>query len=221
MRYQVLAVDYDGTLATDGQVDEATVESLVRLRTSPGWHLILATGRRLDPLLEVFPQIDVFHLVVAENGGLLYRPGSGQEQMLAGPPPPEFVKTLRDRGVPFETGRVIVATWTPYAAKVQEVLREQRLDLTMIYNKGAVMVLPAGIDKASGLEAALRELGLSARNTVAVGDAENDEALLAMCGYKVAVGNALPALKAKADRVTRGERGAGVAELIERLLDDA
>ena len=43
---------------------------------------------------------------------------------------------------------------------------------------------------------------------------------LDMCGVAVAVANALPALKEKSDLVTAGDHGAGVSELIERLLAD-
>jgi len=81
------------------------------------------------------------------------------------------------------------------------------------------MVLPNGINKASGLEAALDELGLSAHNVVATGDAENDLAFMRTCGCAVAVGNALPAVKAAADVVTKALRGAGVAEAIETWID--
>jgi hydroxymethylpyrimidine pyrophosphatase-like HAD family hydrolase len=88
----------------------------------------------------------------------------------------------------------------------------------VIFNKGSVMVLPSGTNKATGLAVALGELGLSARDTVGVGDAENDHAFLAACGCAVAVANALPMLKERADLVTVGARGAGVVELIERML---
>jgi hypothetical protein len=82
------------------------------------------------------------------------------------------------------------------------------------------MVLPSGVNKATGLNAALRQLGLSVHNTVAVGDAENDHAFLKVCERAVAVANALPALKSKADLVTNGASSMGVAELIGRLLQD-
>ncbi|MBD2538361.1 HAD hydrolase family protein [Coleofasciculus sp. FACHB-SPT36] len=72
--------------------------------------------------------------------------------------------------------------------------------------------------KASGLSVALSELGLSPHNTVGVGDAENDSALLNLCECGVAVANALPMLKEIADFVTKGDRGAGVIELIDHLL---
>ena len=90
----------------------------------------------------------------------------------------------------------------------------------MVFNKGAVMVLPSGVNKASGLDAALKSLGLSRHNAIGVGDAENDHALLARCQVAVAVANALPALKEAADIVTQGSRDAGVRELIDELLAD-
>jgi hypothetical protein len=51
-----------------------------------------------------------------------------------------------------------------------------------------------------------------------VGDAENDHTFLALCECGVAVSNALPMLKERADLVTQADHGAGVIELIERML---
>ncbi|MCG3114589.1 MAG: HAD-IIB family hydrolase [Candidatus Manganitrophus sp. SA1] len=218
MRYYALATDYDGTLATEGRVDEATLEALERLRNS-GRRLILVTGRELDELLQVFPQVDLFESVVAENGALLYRPATREIKLLAEAPPERFAQSLRARGVgPLAVGRVIVATWTPHETAVLETIRELGLELQVIFNKGAVMVLPSGVNKATGLAAALEELGLSPHNAVGVGDAENDHAFLHLCEASVAVANALPSLKEQADWVTRGSRGAGVTELIDHLL---
>jgi hypothetical protein len=82
------------------------------------------------------------------------------------------------------------------------------------------MVLPSGINKATGLAAALDSMGLSPHNAVGVGDAENDHAFLALCECAVAVANALPSLKEQADIVTARDHGAGVAELIDEMLAD-
>ena len=82
------------------------------------------------------------------------------------------------------------------------------------------MVLPSGVNKATGLKCALQKMRLSAHNVVGVGDAENDHAFLALCGCSVAVANALPTLKSAADIVTTAEQGAGVVELAEELLRD-
>ncbi len=218
MRYLALATDYDGTLASHGRVNEETLAALDRLRES-GRKLILVTGRHLDDLLNVFPQINLCDWVVVENGALLYQPATHEEKLLAEPPPEEFIKALQERGVePLAVGRAIVATWHPHEDAVLEVIRNLGLERQVIFNKGAVMVLPSGVNKAFGLSAALNELGLSPHNTVGVGDAENDHSLLDFCGCGVAVANALPILKEHADFVTKGDRGAGVVELIDKLI---
>ncbi|MBV9125397.1 MAG: HAD family phosphatase [Planctomycetes bacterium] len=218
MRYLALATDYDGTLATQGKVGPTTLKALERLLTT-GRKLLLVTGRELPDLQSTYDRLDLFHLVVAENGALLYWPATGQEKLLGPRPTEKFVQTLRDRGVgPISVGRVIVATWEPHETVVLEVIRDLGLDLQVIFNKGAVMVLPAGVNKATGLAAALKELNLSPHQVVAIGDAENDLAFLRFCECSVAVANALPAVKEQADLVTRGDHGAGVEELIEQLV---
>jgi HAD superfamily hydrolase (TIGR01484 family) len=218
MRYQVLATDYDGTLASAGRVAEPTVEAVERLLAT-GRRLVLVTGRELPDLLEIFPRIDLFEWVVAENGALLYRPATREEKLLAEPPPADFLDELRRAGVaPISTGRALVATWEPYQHAVLEIIRRRGLELQVIFNKGAVMVLPAGVNKATGLTAALKEMSLSAHNAVGVGDAENDHAFLRLCELSAAVANALPAVKETADLVTPSDHGAGVAELIDGLV---
>ena len=218
MRFLALATDYDGTLASDGAVDLKTVAALRRLAAT-GRKLILVTGRQLNDLLRVFPEASMFDAVVAENGAVLYRPESRDTRVLAPPPPADFVAALQRRGVdPLWQGQVVVATVQPNDKAVMEVIRELRLDLQVILNKGSVMVLPGSVDKATGLRAALDELALAPRSVVAIGDAENDQAFLAMSGYGVAVANALDPLKASAAHVTRGEAGAGVREIIDWLI---
>ena len=218
MHYVALATDYDGTVAHDGIVDEPTLAALERLRAA-NRKLILVTGRELPDLQRVMPRLDLFDIVIAENGALLYRPDTGEERPLAEAPPPRFAERLRQLGVdPLSVGRVIVASWEPNEGRVLQAIRELGMEQQIIFNKGAVMVLPPGISKESGLRAALQELDLSPHNCIAVGDAENDHAMLSLSGCPVAVANALPTLKETACLVTDSPRGAGVVELIDRLL---
>jgi len=220
MRYHALACDYDGTLARHGKVDSDTLAALRRF-TASGRRLLLVTGRELDELLGILPEIDLFEWVVAENGGLLFRPADRQIWLLAEAPPEKFPALLRDRGVAsVAVGRTIVATWRPYETVVFEAIRDLGLELQVIFNKNAVMVLPSGVNKASGLRAALKELKFSPHEVVGVGDAENDHAFLSLCGFSVAVANALPSLKEHADLVTARDHGGGVQELIDELLRD-
>ena len=220
MWYLVLACDYDGTVATHGVIVAETVKALERCLKS-GRKLVLVTGRELPELLEICPAISLFEWVVAENGALLYRPATREERSLGSPPPADFVQALRDRGAsPLSTGRVIVSTWEPHEKTVLATIRDFGLELQVIFNKGAVMILPSGINKATGLAEALKEMKISPHNVVAVGDAENDHALLASCEAAVAVANATEQLKPRADLVTVKDHGAGVAEVVERLLKD-
>lgn len=240
MQYSALATDFDGTIAQDGVVDDATLAALQRWR-GVDRQIILITGRRLDDFLTIFTPIELFDLVVAENGAALYFPGDRNVKLLADPPPQAFIDQLQDRIAQsdppesisgefsqlagkyglggLEIGRVIVATWVPHDVTAQQLIQEQALDLQIIMNKGAVMILPTEVDKASGLKTALQELDLDPQTVVGVGDAENDLPFLNLCGHSVAVANALPALKQQVDFVTQGSRGAGVAELIDRLIE--
>jgi hydroxymethylpyrimidine pyrophosphatase-like HAD family hydrolase len=218
MRYHALACDYDGTLARNGDVAAETLAALERLLAS-GRKLILVTGRELDELRSVFPHLELFRRVVAENGALLYDPATKEERLLSAPIPNEFVNALRQLGI-VSAGHVIIATCRPHEDVVLAAIRDSGLELQTIFNRDAVMILPAGVNKATGLAAALESLGLTRHEVVGVGDAENDHAFLALCEFATAVGNALPALKERADWVTDGADGAGVGELIEELIRD-
>ncbi len=219
-RVSTLATDYDGTLAHKGRVDPDTLAALHRWRAA-GRTLILVTGRELPELIEVCPELDLFDLVVAENGALLYRPSDRSETLLATPPPPEFARQLIARGAErVSVGRVVVATWHPHEHTAQTLITELGLPLQVILNKSAVMILPEGVTKASGLKSALNQLQIDPAQTAAIGDAENDLALLSLCGLSAAVANALPVVNQAAKLVMQGERGAGVVELIDRLLSN-
>ena len=191
---------------------------LERARAS-GRKLILATGRELPSLRLVFSSLHVFDRIVAENGALLHDPITGEEQLLCPAVSGELVANLRRRGVPLSVGKCILATVRPHDANVVRAIRELNLSMQIIFNNESVMVLPRGINKSTGLSAVLSELGLSSYSVVGIGDAENDHDFLGLCGCSVAVANAIPTLKQRADVVTNGSYGAGVVEIINRLID--
>jgi hypothetical protein len=215
---EVLATDYDHTLADEGRVSPATVAALDRWRAA-GHHTLLVTGRHIPDLFCIFPEIDRFDAVVAENGSLLYHVPQNHTRLLGSAPPAPLIDTLRQRGVePLHTGQGNLGTLKPHEQTVRDALRELGLDWHVILNKNDVIIMPPGINKAVGLRAALDLLGVDPARTVGVGDAENDQHLFEVCAYNVAVANALPDLKARADYVTQAASGAGVVELIDALL---
>jgi len=136
-----LAVDCDGTIALDGRVDDPTRAALESVRRT-GRRLLLVTGRQLDDLRQAFDRLDLFDFVVAENGALLFEPARNEQTLLSPPIDERFVAELRRRGVrPLAVGEGIVSTWEPNEKAVLDAIRDLGLELQVIFNKGAVMVL--------------------------------------------------------------------------------
>jgi hydroxymethylpyrimidine pyrophosphatase-like HAD family hydrolase len=211
--FKAMAIDYDGTL-TEGDVPAPSVLAAVRSARATGLRLLLVTGRTLTDLWQVFPDVgEYFDLTVAENGGVL-RTAEGHRR-LASPVDPELAKALHGRGIPVQSGEVIIGCDAVRDAEVFEEIRRLDLDCQLIRNRGALMVVPAGVTKASGLGAGLRELGLSAHSAIAIGDAENDLALLEACELGVAVANAVPVVKQHADLVLDHADGPGITAFLE------
>jgi hydroxymethylpyrimidine pyrophosphatase-like HAD family hydrolase len=218
MNFRALATDYDGTIAWHGTVEPSTIRALERWKES-GRTLLMVTGREIHDLLKVFSEATLFDLIVAENGALIYQPATKETRALAPCPSREFVEALRQAGVhPLSVGNVIVATQENYYGVVLQIITELALDLQIIMNKGALMILPAQINKATGLIEALYQLNIPAGDVVGVGDAENDFVFLELCGFSAAVANSVPGLKSAVSHVTRADHGAGVEELLAKVL---
>jgi hydroxymethylpyrimidine pyrophosphatase-like HAD family hydrolase len=216
MIVHALACDYDGTIADDGRLAPETAAVLARVRES-GRRLFLVTGRMLDDLKSVCPDADrIFDLIVAENGGLLYVPDRREVRRLGDAPEPALVEALQRRGVPFDVGAAILATTAAYSDAALAAIRETGVERTLVFNKGALMLLPGGVTKGTGLTAALDLAQLSARNLAGIGDAENDHAFLSMCECAAAVADAVPALRERADVVTAATGAAGSREFAEQ-----
>ncbi|HET9846475.1 MAG TPA: HAD-IIB family hydrolase [Nitrospira sp.] len=220
MRFAAVAVDYDGTLASDGLVHSATVGALEQLIAS-GRKCILVTGRMLRELLPLFPQAELCTRIVAENGAVLYRPSTREQRVLGSQASKVLADALREKGVePLDIGDSIIATVRPHEVAVMEAIRDLGLEHQVIFNRESVMVLPPGINKASGLKAALDELKLSPHNVVGIGDSENDHALFQASEMAVAVNSSVATLREAADWVTTGPNGAGTAEAMLALVAD-
>lgn len=220
MRYVVLAAGFDGTLARDGRCDERCINVLREL-SATGRKLILVTGRELRRLLEIFPEARLFDYIVAENGAVLHRTATRQSEILGQAPPEILLQELRRRQVtPLRVGSSIISTAAKYFESVREALRKLKLhmDYELVTNDDTLLILPPGIDKASGMSEALRELGVSRHNVVAIGNAENDLPLLASAEHAVVVNNAADSIKQAADRVTEGEYCDGFLELARELI---
>ncbi len=218
MRHRVLACDFDGTLAVEGVCSDETVEALQRVAAA-GMRLVLVTGRTWEELIDVFDPGSLFEQIVVENGAVVIDRGSGQEQLLAPRVPPGLVAELQRTGVtPLIVGRVLCSTAWSQEPKLSAAIAKVGVDRQVVRNRDSAMVLPPGISKRTGIEAALRAMGETPAVTVAVGDGENDVALFAVAGVAVAVANAVDVLKARADVVLSEPNGKGIQALAAALV---
>lgn len=217
MRLRVLALDLDGTIAENGVVAAETWKVL-RQAKAAGMALLLVTGRTLDSFASGGPFAEVFEAIIAEDGAVVYFPRNDSVMLPFGRVSPEVRKRLEALDVPLERGSAIDSTRVPHDERVLQVLRETGGGATVEYNKGAVMVLPPGATKGTGLHVALQELGYSARSVLACGDAENDRSLFEIAELAVAVANTTPEMKLVADAVLPHADGEGVRTLVSDLL---
>lgn len=214
MKFCVLALDYDGTTGSDAglnfRVREAVEEAGAR-----GIVSVLVTGRRLAELRRVAGNLDLFDAVVAENGAVLAFP-NGQTRLLGQAPPLRFYEELQRCGISFAPGECVVEADAGSAPQILAAIRRLELPLVLLFNRDRLMVLPQSISKATGLHAALSSLRVSARNAIAIGDAENDHELLAACELGVAVSWGSTALQQSAEEVLAGEGPNAVADYIRK-----
>ena len=210
--FKVVAVDFDGTLTSGGGVAPQAVEAIDESRRN-GLTIVLVTGRIGAELQAEFPEIaDHVDAMVLENGAVIVI--DGQAHALAPPVNRGLDDALADRGVLCRRGEVLVAVDGEHAATVVELIGELGLDYQIIRNRAALMVLPAGITKATGLATLLGKMNLPPHNTVAVGDAENDLSLFGIAEIGAAVADAVASVRRNADVVLDKPDGAGVAELL-------
>lgn len=218
MNLFAIALDYDGTIALDDTVDPAVREAIATLRTR-GIVVMLATGRILEQLRRVAGDLHFVDAVIAENGAVLHFPESGHTTFLAPPVPQALHDDLTRQGMSFSSGHSLVDAAAASAPALLDAIRRLELPLVLIFNKGRVMTMPQGISKATGLQTALGTLRLSARNTLAIGDAENDHELLRLAEVGVAVPWASAALRAAADVTIDGDGPRAVAGYLRGLAD--
>ena len=84
-----------------------------------------------------------------------------------------------------------------------------------------IEVFPAGVSKRLGLQTLVSHLQVTQEETMAIGDHINDIEMIQWSGVGVAMGNAIPEVKAVADWITAPVTEDGVARAIERFILNA
>jgi HAD superfamily hydrolase (TIGR01484 family) len=87
--------------------------------------------------------------------------------------------------------------------------KEGLTDLTITHKNGS---------KEHSIRQLVKTLGFAKEDIIAVGDGMNDLPLFKACGFKVAMGNANPELKAIADYVAPSVEDDGIVDVIEKFV---
>ena len=222
MAIKVFAVDIDGTLTENGG-GTIHLAALAKLRYLErlGYNVIYVTGRSSVEayVLAVFG--GTTKIAVGENGGALtiapqeHRLLASREKCMEGY---EALKKSLD-GVqttpvfPRMTEVVLLRTFD--LKEGQKILDEHGLQLYLSDSKYAFHINEKGVDKAYGLEEALKMLKADPEETVAIGDSETDMPMYDICGCSIALGHAEENVKKKADHVVAGREGTGLAEAVD------
>ncbi|HET7874394.1 MAG TPA: HAD hydrolase family protein [Methylomirabilota bacterium] len=213
MLLKALACDFDGTLASEDRIGPEALDALVRAREA-GLRLILVTGRTFFELTRVCDRLDLFEAAVAENGAVLYFPGAAMIRDQGPPPPKRLLAELDRRGILYQAGRVIVGVARVDEPRVREALVAVGVTRDLVYNRAALMLLPSGVSKGTGVRRVLGFLGLSFHDVLGLGDAENDLEFFEACGWSGCPADAVEAIRTRADWVFPGADGQAVAAAI-------
>jgi hydroxymethylpyrimidine pyrophosphatase-like HAD family hydrolase len=217
MAIRLVISDFDRTF-TDETLDVDTgLANAIRIIKGRGIAFSIVSGRNYDFLLEFCERLDgVVDSFVAENGCI--GDFNGKKYFIGRSAYREALLERLDRlRVPYGHGEVIIAVDAPHEKELMEALSGLDDAFDVIKNVDSLMILPHGVSKASGAAWLARMHGVSAGETAAIGDAENDIHLRNACGLLGAVSNAIPELKNTADYVCKHGYGKGLQEFLEYI----
>jgi len=214
------AVDLDRTLLRPGSRSLSRAARVLTEVRGLGLKVVLASGRDYAQLSAIARRLRVLDALVAENGAVVEAP-IGRPERVVGWRAGSRVRRRIDTAWPdvdVEYGKVVASVPRSMGRRLRRILSGLPVDL--VPNVDRLMVLPHGFSKATGMRIALRALGLGSGSFAAIGDAENDIALLRAAALSGAVGNAQPRVRAVADHACRAAFDKGVAEFVRGPLTE-
>jgi phosphoglycolate phosphatase len=217
---RAVVTDIDGTLTDRERRLDPTAQRWVRRLEARGIPVILATGNVLPIALAIHRSLGLAGPIVAENGGILYRRVDGRERVerladrrLA----LRAFRTLRRAGLPVR--RLFTDRWRESEVALEPnvpmraVVRLLRGSPVRAEETGyAIHLIERGAGKLPALRRALRPYGWTIADCVALGDGDNDAAMLRAAGFGVSFASGSPAARRAARYVARAPFAAGFVE---------
>lgn len=212
--WRLAAFDFDRTVAMPGAAPSAEVSAALRRLREAGVVVAVVSGQPLERLRLAVPDADAW---AAEGGAVVLKAGDEAPVVAPWPERGRVMDALRGARVPFRSFEVILDVPRTHELALRNVLAPLR-DTVLVPNQDAVNVLPAGVDKGTALAALQEAFHIPRERTLAVGDGENDVAMLRQAGLGVAVANATPPVREVAQLRLTEPDGEGVCGLVDMLL---
>ena len=124
---------------------------------------------------------------------------------------------MREKGIRLTK---IHGDWNPGNYPLKELAAIPGVELTSASDHDFELV-PEGVNKGRALETLAELYGCGLQECAAVGDSDNDLAMLRAAGLSIAMGNGSQAVKAAAAWITDSNDRDGVAKAILRCLEEA
>lgn len=161
-------------------------------------------------------------LVWTREGLFIQRPGDwAREYTRRSPIPPRLLESLPRAAAQGVYKILVLGDPEDMARAMGEILAAPPAPLNAFTSDACILeIVPAGVDKGAGLEAAANLLGIPLSETIAVGDGFNDLPMIRRAGLGCAMANAPEAVQRQARLIVPSCRHDGVAWLIRhRLLE--
>jgi phosphoglycolate phosphatase (TIGR01487 family) len=225
MSYKILATDIDGTITDErGRLHLQAAEWIRRLEEK-GISVILVSGRTLPFLESLSLFLGTSGPLIAENGAVVKM---GGQTILFGDP--GLAKTalalLQSEGLQLDLDddncyRLVDISikMTADPEKIQALIIRKELPVAILVTNVMLHLVDKKVSKGNTLVKILADLKIAPSEAVVSGDSYNDLALFEIGAFNLAVGNAAPALKSKADKVATASYGEGFGELIQSIYE--
>ena len=122
--------------------------------------------------------------------------------------------------ITFPVNKILISGEPEYTKELETLLKKQFRSRLNIYRSEPFFleIMPQNIDKAYTLQKLLSAIGLTADQMICCGDGYNDITMLESAGLGVAMANAQPLVREKADYITKSNDEDGVLFVIDQFL---
>lgn len=246
MKYKALIMDLDDTTVVHGRENIPSPRVTAAIAKAKNYlHVSIATARTLKDSLTIINHLSLSGPCVCTNGTQIYDPV--KKQMLHEVVLPVDllspivnlckkyqlsvvvydgkIDRIYDENVSYDKILTIYIPEVPIK-KIDEYVKEFSIDPRIhvqkltAWNKDfmSMDIASSSASKLHGIVEVAKILNISTEEIIGVGDGYNDFPLLMACGLKIAMGNAVPELKAIADFIAPTVYDDGVATIIEKFV---